>query len=76
MKWERPGVVSVRTGFYQDWELQGSIAAEEDQAPRNTLVKGARPLDGTSLYFLEAIFGEDSEPWRSGLIVPGSTSGG
>jgi hypothetical protein len=61
VRWERPGVVSVRTDSYQDWELQdrGSIAAEKDQAPRNTLVRGARPLDETSLYFLEAIFGED-----------------
>jgi hypothetical protein len=66
-------VVSVRTDSYQDWELQdqGSIAAEEDQAPRNTLVRGSEATGRDLVIFPRGNIRGRTEPWRSGSIVPG-----
>lgn len=66
-------MVSVRTDSYQDWNLQdqGSIAAEEDQAPRNTLVTGSEATRRDLVIIPRSNIRGRTEPWRSGLIVPG-----
>jgi hypothetical protein len=66
-------VVSVRTDSYQDWELQdqGSIVAEEDQAPRNTLVRGSEATRWDLVIFPRGNIRGRTESWRSGSIVPG-----
>lgn len=66
-------MVSVRTDSYQDWELQdqGSIVAEEDQAPRNTLVRGSEATRWDLVIFPRGNIRGRTESWRSGSIVPG-----